>query len=82
MIPGVELTSSTNLTGLRTIRVLRPLKAVSFIEEMKLLFRTFFSALALAGQATVLVGMCILFFANAGQILFSPNNHLRCAARI
>mmetsp|Transcript_29320 Transcript_29320/g.38551 ORF Transcript_29320/g.38551 Transcript_29320/m.38551 type:complete len:2569 (+) Transcript_29320:180-7886(+) len=82
-IPGVAISSSeSNLSGLRTVRVLRPLKAISFIEEMKLLFDTFFNSLNLALQATLMVGMVVLIFSNAGQIYFSPRGDFRCQVDI
>jgi len=71
-----------NVSGLRTLRVLRALKAVTFIPEMRLLFATFFSSMNLVIQITVLLFMFTLIFGDVSQVLFSQKLNGRCATYV
>ena len=70
--------SSVNFGGLRAFRILRPLRTISFIKNLRVLLITLFSALPLLKDTLVILGFFFIVYAIAGLNLFSGQLKNRC----
>lgn len=74
LTPGADL----NLSALRSLRVLRPLKSVTKIKSLKLLLQALFSAIPLLKDSLIILGFFFVIFGIAGLQLFTGQLKSRC----
>ena len=79
-LPYVLPNSSINLTVLRSFRVLRPLRTISNIKNLRLLLSALFEALPLLKDAMILLCFFYFIFAIAGLQLFAGLFKKNCFA--
>lgn len=72
---------SANLRALRTFRLIRPLKAISMLPNMRLFIYTLFDSMLDLGVVFLLMLFFLILFAIIGLSLWSENFHKRCRAR-
>eukprot|EP00798_Chlamydomonas_sp_ICE-L_P013416 gene13416-19269_t len=68
-----------NYTALRALRVFRPLRTVTKLEEMRVIVGTFLGSISLLGSVLCLVGFYFIVFGIACLSLFSGTLNRRCA---
>ena len=65
--------SQVNVSVLRSFRILRPLKTISSIENLKILLTTLFSAFPMLMETLILLMFFFLIFAIAGLQIYIGN---------
>ena len=76
-IPGAD-GGKTQLTPLRSFRVLRPLRTVTRIKGMRVVVQSLLHSLPQMGQVAVLLAFHFLLFGVTGVQLFNGRMHHRC----
>ena len=69
---------ASNVTAIRTIRLLRPLRTISVVEGMRILVGTIVSALPLMGNVLLVCLFFFCLFGILGILLFSGTFSQRC----
>mmetsp|Transcript_22888 Transcript_22888/g.22176 ORF Transcript_22888/g.22176 Transcript_22888/m.22176 type:complete len:193 (+) Transcript_22888:521-1099(+) len=77
-IPYLFKGSSTNITALRTFRVLRPLKTISSIEGLRVIVRALIASMPLLRDALLVILFFFIIFAIGGVQLFQGILKNRC----
>ncbi|CAM9163005.1 unnamed protein product [Choristocarpus tenellus] len=67
-----------DISALRALRVLRPLRAVTYIPQVKLLFETVISALVVVNTLLLCIIFALLFFGNVGFTFWSGSLRYTC----
>jgi len=67
-----------NIGALRTIRVLRPLKTISFIPEMRLAIQTIFASVPDSGSLLMLIFISLTIFSSFGFYFYQGLFSYRC----
>lgn len=70
--------SGFSLSGLRSFRVMRPLKTISSVKGLKVLMQAFFQAMPLLGNTIVILLFFFAIFAIGGTNIMSGNLMNRC----
>eukprot|EP00198_Chlamydomonas_reinhardtii_P012138 XP_001701475.1 voltage-gated Ca2+ channel, alpha subunit [Chlamydomonas reinhardtii] len=78
----VDIFSSGNLTALRTVRVLRPLRAITRIRGMRILVTTMIAALPMLIDVFALCAFTFFIFGLVAVQLFSGRMTHRCAVPV
>ncbi|CAM9843940.1 unnamed protein product [Ectocarpus sp. 6 AP-2014] len=73
VLKAFKSTSSLDISALRGLRVLRPLRAITYIQQVKLLFETVISAFKVVNTLLLCVGIVMLFFGNVGYTYWAES---------
>ncbi|CAM9483745.1 unnamed protein product, partial [Ectocarpus fasciculatus] len=73
MLKAFKSTSSLDISALRGLRVLRPLRAITYIQQVKLLFETVISAFKVVNTLLLCVCIVMLFFGNVGYTYWAES---------
>lgn len=77
LLPYV-MTMSFNVSALRAIRVLRPLKTITKVKALKMIVKTLFLSFSLVMNSFYILFFVIIIFGIAGTQLFSGTLKSRC----
>ena len=69
---------SFNISALRAIRVLRPLKTITKVKALKMIVKTLFLSFSLVMNSFVILLFVIIVFGIAGTQLFSGQLKYKC----
>ncbi|KAJ9458945.1 Muscle calcium channel subunit alpha-1 [Diplonema papillatum] len=78
LLPAVLGVDAANISAIRLLRILRPLRTVSRVKGMRVIIQTLAHSLPMLGDAFLLMLFLILVFAIAGIQLWSDSLHQRC----
>jgi hypothetical protein len=73
-----EIPEFKSVSGMRTFRLMRPLRSLNTMPSMKILISTLLASLAQLGGVLVLAVFFFTIFAILGVSLWSGQNHQRC----
>ena len=76
-VPGCY-PAAGNLTGLRTIRAMRPLRTLQYVPGMRTLVTSITQAVAQLGSVLAILGFLLLIFGILGVGLFQGSLHYHC----
>lgn len=71
-------TMNFNVSSLRAIRVLRPLKTITKIKALKMIVRTLFYSFSLVMDSLYILMFVMIVFAIAGQQLYAGKMKMQC----
>lgn len=71
VIPLLSANIGFNITSLKAIRVLRPLRAITKFNSLKMIVKTLFAAMPLVFDSIMLLLLVILAFSVLGMQLFN-----------